>query len=151
MSDKKEKARQLFLEGYNCSQAVLGAFCEDLGLPFEMALKISSSFGGGMGRMREVCGALSGAFMAAGLKCGYASTDDNDAKAKHYKLIQTMAAEFKKENGSIICRELLDIDSSQKQSHIPDNRTVEFYKKRPCVQLVEIAAEIAEKAILGEI
>ncbi len=151
MKNKTEKARELFLEGYNCSQAVLGAFCEDLGLPFETALKISSSFGGGMGRMREVCGALSGAFMVAGLSLGYANPTDKDAKAEHYRLIQAMAEEFKKENGSIICRELLGLSNSEKQSHIPDSRTAEYYKKRPCVQLVEIAAEIAEKALNGEL
>lgn len=151
MKSKAEKARELFLEGYNCSQAVLGAFCEDLGLPFETALKLSSSFGGGMGRLREVCGALSGAFMVAGLKLGYASPTDSDAKAEHYRLIQAMAGEFKKENGSIICRELLGLDNNASQSHIPDSRTPEYYKKRPCVELVDIAAKIAEKALRGEL
>ena len=101
--------------------------------------------------MREVCGALTGAFMVAGLSLGYANPTDKDAKAEHYRLIQAMAEEFKKENGSIICRELLGLSNSEKQSHIPDSRTAEYYKKRPCVQLVEIAAEIAEKALNGEL
>lgn len=151
MSEKSEKAKQLFLEGYNCSQAVLGAFCEDLGLSMETALKLSSSFGGGMGRMREVCGAVSGAFMVVGLKLGYTSPTDNKAKTEHYRLITAMAEEFKKENGSIICRELLGLGEDEKKSHIPDSRTPEYYKKRPCAELVEIAAEITEKALNGEL
>ena len=146
MSKKTEKAKELFLKGYNCSQAVVGAFCEELGLDFETAMKLSSSFGGGMGRLREVCGALSGAFMVAGLKNGCANPTDKTAKAEHYKLIQEMAAKFKEENGSIICRELLGVEN-KKETHIPQDRTKEYYKKRPCVQLVEIAAEITEEML----
>lgn len=144
MSAKSEKAKELFLKGYNCSQAVVGAFCEDLGLDFDTAMKLSSSFGGGMGRLREVCGAVSGAFILAGLKYGYADPRDKTAKAEHYKLIQDMAAKFKEQNGSIICRELLEV-GDKKESHIPDDRTKEYYKKRPCVELVETAAKIAEE------
>lgn len=146
MSAKSEKAKELFMQGYNCSQAVVGAFCEDLGLDFETAMKLSSSFGGGMGRLREVCGAVSGAFMVAGLKYGYADPTDKTAKTEHYKLIQDMAAKFKEENGSIICRELLNL-GDKKESHIPDDRTKEYYKKRPCVQLVDTAAKIAEEIL----
>ena len=83
-----QKAKDLFKEGYNCSQAVIGAFCEGLGLDFKTAMKLSSSFGGGMGRMREVCGAVSGMFMAAGLQYGPDSTDNPLAKAQHYARIQ---------------------------------------------------------------
>lgn len=148
MSKYTEKAKQLFLEGYNCSQAVLGAFCEDLNLDFETAVMLSSSFGGGMGRLREVCGALSGAFMVAGLKCGYSSPDDEKAKADHYKLIQDMAGEFKKDTGSIICRELLEGCIPKNEGHIPEKRTNEYYVKRPCIYMVEKGAEIAEKVLL---
>lgn len=150
MSKYVEKARELFLSGYNCSQAVIGTFCEDLGLDFETAVMLSSSFGGGMGRLREVCGALSGAFMVAGLKKGYTSPTDKEAKANHYKLIQDMAAEFKKENGSIICRELLEGAIPKNETHIPEDRTKQYYEKRPCVCLVETAAQIAEKMLFNK-
>ena len=144
MSAKSEKAKELFLKGYNCSQAVVGAFCENLGLDFDTAMKLSSSFGGGMGRLREVCGAVSGMFILAGLKYGYSDPTDKTAKTEHYKLIQDMATKFKEENGSIICRELLG-GKNEKISHIPSDRTTEYYKKRPCTELVEIAALVAEE------
>ena len=138
MSERKQKAQELFKAGYNCSQAVLGVFCEDFGLDFETALKISSSFGGGMGRMREVCGTVSGMFMAAGL-----AYSDKNNKAQQYKIVQELAKRFKDKNGSIICRELLaGIESST--SPIPSERTDEYYKKRPCVELVGDAVEIFE-------
>ncbi len=138
MSERKQKAQELFKAGYNCSQAVLGVFCEDFGLDFETALKISSSFGGGMGRMREVCGTVSGMFMAAGL----AFSGQNN-KAQQYKIVQELAKRFKDKNGSIICRELLaGIENST--SPIPSERTDEYYKKRPCVELVGDAVEIFE-------
>ncbi|MBR1424743.1 C_GCAxxG_C_C family protein [bacterium] len=139
MSEKVEKAKELFKQGYNCSQAVLGVFCEELGLNFETAIKISSSFGGGMGRMREVCGTVSGMFMAAGL-----AFSNSDNKAEQYKIVQELAKRFKDKNGSIICRELLNgIENSN--SPIPAPRTNEYYKKRPCVELVGDAVEILEK------
>ncbi len=148
MNSKANEAIKLFKEGYNCSQAVLCAFCDELGIDFNTALKISSSFGGGMGRMREVCGAVSGLFMAAGLKYGYTSPDDKNAKAEHYKLIQELAEKFREKNGTIICRELIK-EPNEIPTHIPDDRTKEYYKKRPCAELVgeaaEIFAEILEK------
>ncbi|MBR6572809.1 MAG: C_GCAxxG_C_C family protein [Clostridia bacterium] len=146
MSAKTEKAKELFMQGYNCSQAVVGAFCEDLGLDLETAMKLSSSFGGGMGRLREVCGAVSGAFMVAGLKYGYSDPTDKTAKTQHYKLIQDMAAKFKEQNGSIICRELLGV-GDKKETFVPEDRTKEYYKKRPCAELVEIAAKITEEML----
>lgn len=140
MSEKAEKAKELFKQGYNCSQAVLGVFCEELGLDFDTAIKISSSFGGGMGRMREVCGTVSGMFMAAGLAF---STKDNN-KAEQYKIVQELAKRFKDKNGSIICRELLEgIESST--SPTPSERTKSYYKKRPCIELVGDSVEIFEE------
>ena len=140
MSEKSDKAKELFKQGYNCSQAVLGVFCEELGLDFETAIKISSSFGGGMGRMREVCGTVSGMFMAAGL--AYSTPDNN--KAEQYKIVQELAKRFKDKNGSIICRELLEgIESST--SPIPSERTETYYKKRPCIELVGDSVEILEE------
>ena len=140
MSEKTEKAKELFKQGYNCSQAVLGVFCEELGLDFDTAIKIASSFGGGMGRMREVCGTVSGMFMAAGLAF---STPDNN-KAEQYKIVQELAKRFKEKNNSIICRELLEgIESST--SPIPSKRTETYYKKRPCSELVGDSVEIFEE------
>lgn len=142
MSTKAEKAREYFKEGYNCCQAVVLAFCEDVNIDKETALLIASSFGGGIGRLREVCGAVSGMCIIAGLKNGYISPKAKDEKANHYKLIQTLAKEFEKKNGSIICRELTGLN---KDTHIPDERNKEYYKKRPCDALVYDAAEILEK------
>lgn len=139
----------LFLEGYNCSQSVFGAFAEELGMDFETAVKISSSFGGGMGRMREVCGAVSGMFMAAGLKYGYYAPNDIQAKKEHYKLIQYLADKFKEKNNFIVCRQLLGLEGKD-NSFVPSNRTDEYYKKRPCPELVGDAAEILEEYIKSQ-
>ncbi len=143
MSEKSEKAKELFKQGYNCSQAVLGVFCEELGLDFDTAMKLASSFGGGMGRMREVCGTVSGMFMAAGL--AFASSSDSALeKGEHYKRIQELAKRFKDKNGSIICKELLQgVESST--SPTPSERTETYYKKRPCVELVGDSVEIFEE------
>ena len=98
------KAMELFLDGYNCAQSVFTAFCDLHGMEEKEALRLSSSFGGGMGRMREVCGALSGIFMAAGLLYGYDSPDDKDAKTEHYRRIQELAGAFKERTGTLLCR-----------------------------------------------
>ena len=141
-----EKAKQLFMEGYNCSQAVLGAFCDECGLDFETAMKMSSSFGGGMGRLREVCGAVSGMFMVAGILYGYDDPKGQSEKTLHYERIQKLAQEFQKENGSIVCRELLGL-SEKKSEPVPEMRTEQYYKKRPCPEMVKMAAEIMEQYI----
>ncbi len=148
MSDKTEKAKELFLSGYNCSQAVLGVFCEELGLDFSTAMKISSSFGGGMGRMREVCGTVSAMFMAAGL--AYSQGDNSaESKAEQYKIVQELAKKFKNKNGSIICRELLNgIENST--SSVPSKRDDNYYKKRPCMNLVCDSVEIFEEYLAGK-
>ena len=146
MIDHSQRAMELFKQGYNCSQAVFVSFCEDINLDFDTALKLSSSFGAGMGRLREVCGAVSGMFMVAGMKYGYTDVKDRDAKAEHYKMIQELASQFKAENHSIICRELLGLKSGP-DSPIPEERTENYYKKRPCVELVGHAAQIIEEAI----
>lgn len=147
MEKYSKRARELFKEGYNCAQSVFCAFADDLGMDFETALKLSSSFGGGMGRLREVCGAVSAMFMIAGIKYGYTSPCDDDAKAKHYALIQELAEKFKHENNSIICRELLGLDV-QSQSPIPEKRTKSYYTNRPCEELVACAADIISNHIL---
>ena len=108
------KAMELFLDGYNCAQSVFTAFCDLHGMEEKEALRLSSSFGGGMGRMREVCGALSGIFMAAGLLYGYDSPDDKDAKTEHYRRIQELAGAFKERTGTLLCRELLGLEGTGK-------------------------------------
>ncbi len=146
MSNYSQHAMELFKQGYNCSQAVFAAFCDEIGMDFETALKISSPFGAGMGRLREVCGAVSGMFMVAGMKYGCTDPKDHKAKAEHYKLIQSLARQFKEKNGSLICRELLGLQKEE-NSHIPQARTKEYYKKRPCAELVGYAATLIEKTI----
>ena len=143
MSEKSEKAKELFKSGYNCSQSVLGVFCEELGMDFDTAMKMACPFGGGMGRMREVCGTVSGMFLASGL--AYSSPDNSaENKAAQYKIVQELAQRFKDKNGSIICRELLQGVTSD-NTPIPSDRTQEYYKKRPCVELVGDAVEIFEQ------
>ena len=135
-----DKARELFNDGYNCSQAVLGAFAEDAGLDVKTALRLSAPFGGGMGRMREVCGAVSGmTFVISALY--------DDDKSGIYKRVQAVANEFREENGSIVCRELLGLSKPGPDSPLAEPRTKEYYKKRPCPELVELAADILEKYI----
>ena len=141
-----EKAEALFLEGYNCAQAVLIAF-EDLhGLDRDTAAKLASSFGGGMARLREVCGSVSGMFMVAGLLYGYDDPKAKEEKAEHYARIQKLAADFTAENGSIVCRELLGL-TEKKQIPTPEERTAEYYKKRPCKNIIGMAAEIMDNYI----
>ena len=141
---KGDIAKQNFMNGYNCSQAVLLAFCEDFGLEKETALKISEPFGGGMGRMREVCGTVTGMFMVIGLAMGNDNSKDNTTKKNVYKSVQELAEKFKQDNGSIICRELLGLQKANKESYVPSERTTEYYKKRPCPELCKYAADILE-------
>ncbi len=147
--NKGDMAEMLFKQGYNCSQAVVGAFCDELGLDRETAFKLASSFGGGMGRMREVCGAVSGMFIAAGIIKGYSDPTDPAAKKQHYALIQEMAKRFSDKNSSIICRELLDLDKTKNDPN-PTRRTPEFYKTRPCSELVRDAAKIVQEMLFAE-
>ncbi len=134
------KAKELFMSGYNCSQAVLLAFDDVTGLDNKTAAMLASSFGGGMGRLREVCGAVSAMFMIAGLTGGYTDPKGKAEKAAHYAVIQKLADDFKKENRSIICRELTGLNADG--SPVPTPRNEEFFKKRPCAELVSDAARI---------
>ena len=142
-----KKAMDLFKEGYNCSQAVFLAFEDKLHIDRKVALKLSSSLGGGMGRLREVCGAVSGMFLVAGVLYGYDDPKDYDKKTEHYARIQQLAKEFETLNDSIICRDLLGL-GKEKEGPAPDKRTDEYYKKRPCAELVGMAAAIMEQYIL---
>lgn len=142
-----QKAMALFREGYNCSQSVFLAFEDRYAMDRKTALMLSSSFGGGMGRLREVCGAVTGMFLVAGVLYGYDDPKDMGAKTAHYQRIQELAQEFQKINGSIVCRDLLGLGAG-KDSHVPEMRTAEYYKKRPCGQMVGIAAAIVERYLL---
>ncbi len=141
-----KKAMALFQEGYNCSQSVFLAFTDNYQMDQTTAAKLASSFGGGLGRMREVCGAVSGMAMVAGMIYGYDLPTDYQAKTEHYTRIQELAHTFQEQNGSYVCRELLGL-GKEGSSPIPENRTAEYYKKRPCKELVGMAAAIMEQYI----
>ena len=136
-----QKAVELFRNGYNCSQSVVAAFADMYGFTQEQALRMSASFGGGIGRMRMTCGAACGIFMLAGLEKG--SVDGSrQAKLANYALVQELAAEFKKRMGSVVCSELLGLASGTPVVPVPEERTAQYYKKRPCPKIIEEAARI---------
>ena len=135
-------AAELFLEGYNCAQAITVAFSDVTGLDKAVSAKIASSFGGGMGRMREVCGAVSGMLMVAGILYGYDDPKAETAKKELYKLVQAQAGAFREEVGSIICREILKNPPSDPN---PSPRTAEYYAQRPCARMVYTAAKILDE------
>lgn len=146
MEDRSAQARALFLQGYNCAQSVLGAFAEDLGLDQQTAMRLASGFGGGMGRMRHVCGAVSGMFLAAGLARGYSDPAAREEKTAVYAMIQRLAAAFEAENGSIICRTLLGLERPEGTPQA-EARTADYYRKRPCADLVACAAGILSREL----
>ncbi len=132
------------MQGYGCCQAVVAAFADLYGLDDVMAKRLASGFGGGMGRLRMTCGAVSGMVMLAGLDCGQIDGADKESKAACYKVVQELLAKFKERNGSVICAELLAMNGCEvvKDTNIPDERNAEYYKKRPCVRKVESAARV---------
>jgi C_GCAxxG_C_C family probable redox protein len=137
-----EKAKTLFKQGFNCSQSVFAACADLYGIEDEaLALRLSASFGGGIGRMRQTCGAACGMFMLAGLENGSAVVGDAEGKMQNYALVQNLAEKFKQENGSLICAELLGI-APKPQEPTPEARTEEYYKKRPCAEMVASAVRI---------
>lgn len=147
MNTHADKAKQNFLNGYNCAQSVLLAFSDVTGLDDATAFKISSSFGGGMGRMREVCGAVSGMLMIAGLVNSKGNLTDNPDKIEHYKLVQSLAKGFKDKHGTIICRELLkdlNVDSTPNA----EPRTKEYYQKRSCSEFVYDCAKLMDDYLM---
>ena len=147
--DKAEMAQANFLKEYNCAQSVLLAFAPECGLSEETAAKLASSFGGGVARLREVCGAVSGMAMAAGLIRGYADPADQQAKIGHYALVQAMAAEFRAEFGTILCRDILGLGAHPKPTE-PQPRTAEYYRKRPCADVAAAAARILDEYIAAQ-
>ena len=157
IEERVEKAKRLFKEdGYNCCQAVVLAYNDIFGIDDKTAAAVSSGFGGGMGRMREVCGSVSGMVMLAGLLTPAAEPSVKVDRTRNYALVQEVAGEFKALNGSIVCKELLGLvprgygGQSAQESPEPSDRTPEYYEKRPCEELVGIAAYIIGKRILKE-
>ena len=141
--EHSKKAYELFMAGYNCSQSVFAAFCDVTGVDEDTALRLSSSFGGGIGRLREVCGALSGMLMAAGALYGYDTPGDDVQKAAHYALVQALAGQFREAHSTILCRELLNRPGPE--SPTPEARTPDYYASRPCARFVGTAARILEE------
>lgn len=149
--DRIEKAVTLFKSGYNCSQSVVAAFADLYGIDEVTALRMSASFGGGIGRMRQTCGAACGMFLLAGLETGSVDAQDREGKAHNYAVVQQLAAEFKQENGSLICGELLGLVPGAATPPTPEARTDQYYKKRPCSKMVETAATIFARFLESKI
>ncbi|MCF0243726.1 MAG: C_GCAxxG_C_C family protein [Bacteroidaceae bacterium] len=137
-----QRAEELFMQGYNCSQSVVAAFADLYGLSTEQSLRVSAGFGAGIGRMRLTCGAVCGLATLAGLQQGTVDPDNRIGKSECYKLVQQLAAEFEKENGSICCAELLKLKKGTPLTYQASERTAEYYKNRPCVRMVVSAAKI---------
>ena len=145
--NRADKAEELFRKGYNCSQSVFAAFADVLGMSVEEAARIASPFGAGFGKLREVCGAVSGMTLAAGYLKGYDDPADHESKKELYRLIQKMCAEYEEQKGTIICRELLGLKKGEDLGE-PSVRTEEYYQSRPCIGACRTAAGIAEKYLL---
>lgn len=150
MKENEKKARENFRNGYNCAQSVFLVYADKYGFDKETALKLSSSFGGGMGRLREVCGAVTSMFMIAGLEDGYIENNNDDVKGKHYARIQNLAREFKQKYNTVICRELLGLDENEEISPIPSKRTGEYYEQRPCEDFIAYACKILDDYLAKE-
>ena len=140
--DHGMKAAELFLGGYNCAQSVAVAFCDITGLEEKTTARMVSAFGGGMGRLREVCGAVSGMLFVLSSLYGYDTPGDDESKKVLYGQVQELAAAFREANGTIICRELLDHPSTDPN---PSPRTAEFYAVRPCARFVLTAGELMDR------
>ena len=152
MKDHATRAVELFFEGYNCAQSVLGAFAEDgeveLGLDFKTAVRLTSALGGGLSRQRELCGAINGMCIAASLLFGYDEAADTEGKKRLYADVQRLCAEFRAQNGSIVCRELLGSRKGHDTAPAPDERTAEYYRTRPCARMIHDAAAVLDAEII---
>lgn len=144
LEERIQQSVELFMQGYGCSQSVLAAFADLYGLDDQTAKRVAAGFGGGVGRMRMMCGAVSGLVMLAGLDCGQTEGSDKEGKAACYKVVQDLLAKFKERNGSVVCAELLAMNGCKvvTDTNIPDERNAEYYKKRPCAKKVESAARV---------
>lgn len=143
LEDRVQRAVELFMSGYGCCQSVVAAFADLYGFSERQALLVGAGFGGGVGRMRMMCGAVSGLVVLTGMKEGQTEGDDREGKAHCYKVVQQLLARSKEENGSLICAELLGIKGDVPMGNfVPDERNAEYYRKRPCAAKVESAARI---------
>jgi len=143
MKTHADRAEILFKSGYNCAQSLIGAYEGEIGIDFETSMRLASSFGGGMGRLREVCGALTGLFMVVGLQSGYCDPEDYEAKIRHYQLVQDLATAFRNRFGTILCRDLLALDELVSEP-IPEKRTEAYYRRRPCAEYIRFAASLLD-------
>ena len=144
MEDRIQLAVENFMQGYGCCQSVVAAFADLYGMDKQMALRVAAGFGGGVGRLRMMCGAVSGLVILAGLDCGQTEGSDRAGKSACYKVVQQLLGKFKERNGSVICAELLGLNGQQiaKETHEASERNAEYYKKRPCAAKVESAARV---------
>lgn len=144
LDERVARAVENFMSGYGCCQSVVAAFADLYGLDDTLAKKIAAGFGGGVGRMRMMCGAVSGIVMLVGLHCGQTEGSDSEGKSACYKVVQELLAQSRKQNGSLICAEILGLEGYEKAScsYIASPRTAEYYKSRPCAAKVESAARI---------
>ncbi len=144
LEERVGRAVDYFMQGYGCCQSVVAAFSDLYGLDETMAKKIAAGFGGGVGRLRMMCGAVSGIVILVGLDCGQTEGADREGKSACYKVVQQLLAKSKEQNGSIICAEILGLKGYEKahSSYVASERTAEYYKSRPCVTKVESAARI---------
>lgn len=148
MESRVEKAAELFGEGYNCAQSVFMAYADLVGMDEITAKQVSLGLGGGMGRMREVCGAVSGMVLLTGFVSGMKDGADSEGKKNNYRLVQELMKSFEEENGSYICKQLLGLE--EKDGPVPEKRTEQYYRKRPCKELVCEAARLLEKMVFTE-
>lgn len=144
---KGDIAKGYFEQGYNCSQSVALAFADEVGMDGKLIARLTGGFGGGIGRMREVCGTVSGTAFVLSALYGYSDPTDADAKAQLYADVQKVAGEFKDKNGSVVCRDLLGLTQDGFDNPQPEKRTDTYYKKRPCGDLVKMSADLLEKFI----
>lgn len=151
MEKRIARSVELFKSGYNCSQSVVAAFASLYGFTEEQALRMAASFGGGIGRMRQTCGAACGLFLLAGLETGATDPADREGKSRNYAVVQQLAERFRQENGSLICAELLGLSPRQPHTDTQaEARTPAYYAKRPCAQMVESAARLFAEFYIAE-
>ena len=144
LEERVERAVDFFMQGYGCCQSVVAAFSDLYGMDSELALRVAAGFGGGVGRLRMMCGAVSGIVMLVGLDCGQVEGSDREGKSACYRVVQELLARSEADNGSLICAEILGLKGHEKaaSSYVASPRTAEYYKTRPCAAKVESAARI---------
>lgn len=150
IEERVMRAREFFLSGYNCSQSVFMSLADLYGISEQQAARLSASFGGGVGRLREMCGACSAMALLEGLESGATDAADAEGKQANYKNVQSLVHRFAEQNGSYICRELLQLRKDAPTPPTPDERTAEYYRQRPCLRMVESATRIYCERLQGK-